>query len=131
MPQTTDGPTETSRYADEFRALLHEPEAMAWMDEHVDELRRSVSGQHFLYWSLAAAFVIGLAAHVVGYLLLSSTPGEPLAVVADLLYALGWALWTGVVVAVFIQIVPELKRRQVARSLKAYDAAKRSQRAGR
>ena len=25
---------------------------MAWMEEHQMELRQSVSGQHFLYWSL-------------------------------------------------------------------------------
>jgi len=29
--------------------------------------------------------------------------------VVDLLYALGWALWTGVVVVVFVQVVPEAK----------------------
>ena len=38
-----------------------------------------------------------LAAHVGGYALRSSATTEPLGLVADLLYALGWALWTGVV----------------------------------
>ena len=46
---------------------------------------------------------------------------------ADLLYALGYALWTGVVVAVFVQAVPEAKRRQIKRALDAYEATLREQ----
>jgi len=34
---------------------------------------------------------------------------EPLLLVADLLYALGWSVWTGVVVVFFVQIWPEAK----------------------
>jgi hypothetical protein len=69
--------------------------------------------------------VVGLAAHVGGYLLRSSATTEPLGLLADLLYALGWALWTGVVVVVFVQIFPEAKRRQIMRGLDAYEAALR------
>jgi hypothetical protein len=36
--------------------------------------------------------VVGLAAHIGGYLLKSSAATEPLGLVADLLYALGWSL---------------------------------------
>jgi hypothetical protein len=50
--------------------------------------------------------------------------------VADLLYALGYSLWTGVVVAVFVQVVPEVKRRQIKRTLNAYEAARGKARAG-
>jgi hypothetical protein len=50
---------------------------------------------------------------------------EPLALLADLLYALGWAMWTGVVVVFFVQIWPEAKRRQLKRWLDAYEAAQR------
>ena len=57
--------------------------------------------------------MVGLAAHVGGFLLKSSVTTEPLGLVADLLYALGYALWTGVVVVVFVQIWPEVKRRQL------------------
>ena len=42
---------------------------------------------------------------------------------ADLLYALGWALWTSVVVVLFVQIWPEAKRRQFKQALDAYEAA--------
>ena len=92
---------------------------LAWMEEHLTELRQSVSGQHILYQSLVIGFVVGLAAHVGGYALLSSAPSGLLGLLADLLRALGWSLWTGVVVAVFVQIVPEVKRRQIRRYLDA------------
>jgi hypothetical protein len=71
--------------------------------------------------------VVGLAAHVAGYLLKSSVTTEPLGLVADLLYALGYALWTGVVVVVFVQVFPEVKRRQYKQALDAYEAAQRDQ----
>jgi hypothetical protein len=71
--------------------------------------------------------VVGLAAHVGGFLLRPSPPTEPLGLVADLLYALGFALWTGVVVVLFVQVVPEVKRRQFKLALDAYETAQREQ----
>ena len=38
-------------------------------------------------------------------------------------YTFGWALWTGAVVVVFVQIWPEAKRRQFKQALDAYEAA--------
>ena len=76
-----------------------------------------------MYWVLGIGFVIGLAAHVGGFLLKTSATTEPLSLVADLVYALGWALWTGVVVVVFVQIYPETKKRQYKQALDAYEAA--------
>jgi len=104
--------------------LLRDPRVLAWFGEHLPELRRSVSGQRILYWSLGIAFVVGLAAHVGGYALRSSTTTEPLGLVADLLYALGWALWTGAVVVLFVQVIPEAKRRQIKQALDVYEAAR-------
>jgi hypothetical protein len=100
-------------------------EEQAWMEEHLPELRRSAYGQRLLYQSLGVGFVVGLAAHVGGYLLRSSVTTELLGLVADLLYALGYALWTGVVVVVFFQVVPEVKRRQIKRWLEHYESAQR------
>jgi predicted lysophospholipase L1 biosynthesis ABC-type transport system permease subunit len=100
-------------------------EELAAIGAYLPELRRSVAGQRILYTSLGIGFVVGLAAHVGGYLLRSSATTVPLGLVADLLYALGWALWTGVVVVVFVQIFPEAKRRQIMRGLDAYEAAMR------
>jgi len=67
--------------------------------------------------------VVGLAAHAGGFLLKTSVTTEPLALVADLLYALGWALWTSVIVVFFVQIWPEAKKRQYKQALDAYEAA--------
>jgi hypothetical protein len=104
---------------------LERRETLAWVGEHLPQVRRSVSGQRLLYWSLGIGLVLGLAAHVGGYLLTSSVTTEPLGLVADLLYALGYALWTGLVVVVFVQIIPEAKRRQFKQTLDAYEAAQR------
>jgi hypothetical protein len=98
---------------------------MAWVGEHLPQVRRSVYEQRLLHWSLGTGFVVGLAAHVGGYLLRSSVTTEPLELVADLLYALGYALWTGVVVVLFVQVIPEVKRRQFKQMLDAYEAAQR------
>jgi tetratricopeptide (TPR) repeat protein len=96
---------------------------LAWVGENLALARRSVSGQRILYWSLGIGFVIGLAAHIGGFLLKTSAAAEPWLLVADLLYALGWALWTGVVLVVFVEVYPEAKRRQFKRALDAYEAA--------
>jgi hypothetical protein len=105
----------------EHRALL------AWVGQNLTQVRQSVYEQRLLSWSLGIGFVVGLAAHAAGYLLKSSATTEPFGLVADLLYALGWALWTGVVVVVFLQLFPEAKRRQLKGALDAYETAQREQ----
>jgi hypothetical protein len=115
-------------FTDEARALgidVDDPRALAWMEERLPEYRRVASGQRPLYWILGIGFVVGLAAHVGGFLLRSSATTEPLELVADLFYSLGFALWTSVIVVVFVQIWPEAKRRQIKRWLDAYEAALR------
>ena len=119
MAERQESKDVTSMFADE-RVLV-------WMEEHLTELKHSVSGQRILYESLVIGFVVGLAAHIGGYVLLSSTPSGLLGLLADLLHALGWSLWTGVVVAVFVQIIPEAKRRQIRQALDAYEALRREQ----
>ena len=109
----------------DITTMFSDEGVLTWMDEHMTELREYVSGQRLLYQSLAISFVIGLAAHVCGYILLLSMQKELLGLLADLLHALGWSLWTGVVVAVFIQIIPEVKRRQIRQVLDAYEALQR------
>ncbi len=102
-----------------------------WMEEHLSELKQSVSGPRLLYQSLVVGFVVGLAAHIGGYILASSVPSGTLGLLADLLLALGWSLWTGVVVAVFVEVIPEAKRRQIKRAVDAYEAMRRKQVAGK
>ena len=103
---------------------------LAWVGENLTLVRRSASGQRVFYWILGMGFVVGLAAHIGGFLLKTSATTEPLMLLADLLYALGWALWTSVVVVLFVQIWPEAKKRQYKQALDAYEAAGRQARAG-
>jgi hypothetical protein len=115
-------------FTDAARALgidVDDPRALAWMEAHLPEFRQQASGQRPLYWILGIGFVVGLATQIVGFLLKTSVTTEFLLLVADLLYALGWSLWTGVVVVFFVQIWPEAKRRQLERWLDAYEAARR------
>jgi hypothetical protein len=98
---------------------------LAWVGENLTLVRRSVYKPRILYWTLGIGFVVGLVAHVGGYLLRPPATTEPLGLVADLLYAFGWSLWTGVVVVGFVQIFPEAKRRQFKGLLDAYEAAQR------
>ena len=100
---------------DPFRGMgeLERRASLAWVGENLTEVRRAAFGQRILYWSLGIGFMVGLAADVGGYLIKSSTTtGSLFGLAGDLLYTFGWALWTGVVVVVFLQIIPEAKRRQ-------------------
>jgi hypothetical protein len=106
---------------------VHDPHVLAWAGEHLPTLRQSVSERRTLRWTLAIGFVVGLVAHVSGFLLKSSVSAEPLKLAADLLYTLGWALWTGVVVVVLFQIVPEAKTRQIKLAADALEAVLRDQ----
>lgn len=99
----------------ERRALLK------WVGENLADVRRVVSGERVLSWILWVALVLGLLAHVGGYALRKSVTSEPFGLLGDLLYALGYALWTGVVLVVFLQIFPEAKRRQYKEALEAYE----------
>jgi hypothetical protein len=106
-------------------AMFADEQVLEWMEEHVTEVKHSVAGQRILYESLILSFVVGLAAHIGGYALLASMPSGVLGLLADLLHALGWSLWTGVVVAVFVQVIPEVKRRQIRQAIKSYEALQR------
>ena len=101
-PPSTD--EERARGQDLFGLGERDRQAvLAWVGENLTQVRRSVYEQRLLHWSLGIGVVVGLAANVGGYLLKSAVTTEPLGLVADLLYALGYALWTGVVVVLFVR----------------------------
>jgi len=110
---------------DDIETLLNDPGARRWFEQHLGQLRRNAYGQGFLYSTLAIAFVVGLITYVAGYLLKSSAPAEPLGLLADLLYTLGFALWTAAMIVVLLEVIPEVKRNQVRRALEAYEATRR------
>jgi hypothetical protein len=90
-------------------------------------MRQNAYGQRFLYWTLAVTFVVGFVTYVVGYLLKSGDPAEPLALIADMIYTFGFALWTAVVIVLLLEVIPEVKRRQIRRALEAYEAVRAEQ----
>ena len=108
-----------------MRRSLADPVTLAWLDEHATDLRRDAAGPRILYTTLVVGFVVGLVAYVAGYMLRTTTPTEPVGLLADLFYTFGLALWTGVVIVVFVQIYPEAKRRQYVRWLDAYEVIRR------
>jgi len=120
-PASTDG---------DLAPWMHDPNVLAWAGEHLPDLRRSISERRTLRRALWIGFLVGLVAHVTGYLLKVSVTGKLPGLLADLLYTLGWALWTGVVVVVFFQIVPEAKTRQIERAADALEAVLRDQTRG-
>lgn len=129
-PEATGAPRPLADEGDQGRDVLGLEELeraalLAWVSENLTLVRRGASGQRILYWSLGICFVAGFAAHSGGFLLKSSVTTEPLTLVADLLYALGWALWTGVVLVAFLEVYPEAKKRQYKQALDAYEAAVR------
>ena len=99
---------------------------MEYLDTHPKALRGWSSRDAILRWILGFAFVLGLVAHVVGYLLKASVAGEPMGLLAELLYAFGFALWTGVVVTLFVEVLPDVKLRQTKRALAEYEEWKRT-----
>jgi hypothetical protein len=107
-------------------AMSTDEEASTWIEEHLPALKQKyVHGQRVLYQFLVFGFLVGLAAHVGGYVLLSSAPSGIRGLLADLLHALGGSLWTGVVLALFVQVIPEVKRRQIKQTVDEYEAVQR------
>jgi hypothetical protein len=125
MAQPTSPPTD-----DEIGPLLDDPAAREWFEKHLPELRETAYGQRFLHYTLVTTFVVGLALYVIGYLLKTSTPAEPLGLLADMIYTFGFALWTGAVIVVLLEVILRVKRRQIRRALEAYEATRETKAGG-
>ena len=74
-----------------------------------------------LAFLLPAATFVG---YVIGYLLKTTATGEPLGLLADMLYTFGFALWTAAVIVVLLEVIPDIKRRQIRGALEAYEATR-------
>jgi hypothetical protein len=107
----------------DLETLFRDPDARAWMRTHLADLRSSVAQHRFRNRLVWVGVVAGLIAHIAGYLLRTSGPAEPLGLAADLLYSFGLAVWTGTVVVVLIEIIPQAKERQILEAIDAYEAA--------
>jgi hypothetical protein len=96
-----------------------------YLEQYLPDLRRSLTDQSIARTYMAIGFGLGLTAQVVGFLLRPLGGQDIVGLFIDLLYTLGLALWTGVVVALFVQVLPEAKRRQVAQAVAAFEARQR------
>jgi hypothetical protein len=99
---------------------------LRWAAQNLPQLRAWISGRRFLYDAMITAVIVGLVAHVAGYALAVSGSGEPRGLVADLLSNLGMALWTGAVLVVFVQILPDYQRRTALRLVERSEALLRA-----
>jgi hypothetical protein len=95
--------------------------------EYLPQIRRSLTDQSIVRTYLVIALVVGLIAQAAGFLLKPSAGTDVFGLLVDLLYGFGFALWTGVVVTFFVQVLPEAKRRQIIDGLAAYEEWKRNQ----
>ena len=100
---------------------------LRWAAQNLPQIRGWISGRRFLYDAMLTAVIAGLIAHVAGYLLAVSGSGEPRGLVADLLSNLGMALWTGAVLVVFVQILPDYQRRTALRLVEQSEALLRAE----
>ncbi|HEY7738753.1 MAG TPA: hypothetical protein VIC63_06975 [Candidatus Limnocylindria bacterium] len=98
-------------------------EELDWMASHLDETMDWARGERTIVWTLVVAFVAGLGVYVTGFAVahgdLALPAGWPTDLVGDLLTSLGVALWTSVVIAVFLEVLPQAKRRQARAFAKA------------
>lgn len=67
---------DSKRLARQVERALSDERTVDRIGEHETRWRRSVCEQRILHWSLAIGFVVGLAAHVGGYVLGSSATTE-------------------------------------------------------
>jgi hypothetical protein len=91
-------------------------EELDWMAAHSDQVRDWARGDRVIVWTLVATFLLGLMLYLVGFGLgsggLGLPDGWPTDLLADLLVSLGVVLWTSVILAVFLEILPRWQQRQ-------------------
>ena len=96
---------------------------LAYIAEHLPELRSRVASNEIRSGLLIVWFLVGLVANVVGFLWSTGAADTSTALLADLLRTGGTALWTGVVVVALTQYLPDSLKRKAARQLEAYAEA--------
>ena len=98
---------------------------LRWAAQNLPKIRGWIAGHRFLYQAVVIAVVVGLIAHVAGYLLGVSGSGEPRGLVADLLSNFGVALWTGAVLVVLVQVLPDYQHQTALRLVAQSEALSR------
>jgi hypothetical protein len=94
---------------------------LRWAAQNLPKIRGWIAGRRFLYQAVVTTVIVGLIPNVAGYLLAVSGSGEPRGLVADLL-SFGVALWTGVVLATLVQVLPDYQHRTALRLVEQSEA---------
>jgi hypothetical protein len=104
-------------------------EELDWVAQNLDDTQAWARGSAVIWWTLVGTFLLGLAVHVLGFAFatgaLDLPAGWPTDLVADLLANLGIALWTSVVLVLFLEIMPDWQRRRAETWARAALAALR------
>jgi hypothetical protein len=96
-------------------------EDVAYVAAHLPEIRRRVAGNEILYFWIAGTLILGLIANVVGFLWSTVASGTADALVSQLLLSVGTALWTGSVLVLLLEVLPDIQRRYAIRALRKYE----------
>lgn len=91
-------------------------EELDWVAANLDDMQAWARGDRIWSWTLVGTAIAGLAVHVLGFALASEAlalpGGWPSELIADLLANLGIALWTSVIIVLFVDALPAWNRRR-------------------
>jgi hypothetical protein len=85
-------------------------EELDWVAANLEDAMGWARGRYIVRWTLVGTFLTGLVVHVLGFGLTSGgltlPAGWPADLIGELLSSLGIALWTSVILVVFLEILP-------------------------
>ena len=91
-------------------------EELDWVAANLEEAQGWAGGTRTVRWTLVITVVTGLVIHALGFALgtgaLMLPAGWPADLLASLLSSLGVALWTSVIIVLFLDVIPSWQRRQ-------------------
>lgn len=94
---------------------------IAWIAAHPDRARAWSESSRISTLAMATTLALGLAVHLVGYMVGTGAIGlpdwAPPDLVATLVSNLGIVLWTSVVLVVFLEILPNRTHRKARRAM--------------
>jgi len=104
---------------------------LEWARQNLPAIQRSARSNTVLYFSMAIAFVLGLALYLLGYVIsiggIAMPPGWRDDLIANLLTELGVTLWTSVILVLFLEVIVEIQRKRWQRYARTVEHALQQQ----
>ena len=104
---------------------------LEWARQNLPAIQRSARSNTVLYFSMAIAFILGLALYFLGYAVstggIAMPPGWRDDLIANLLTELGVTLWTSVILVLFLEVIVEVQRKRWQRYARIVEHALRQQ----